>query len=54
MELAGEVAAHPPEAVARIKRMLLEWDGVVERSADEGRGARSSGSAPGPGLPHGE
>ena len=38
LELAAEVAAHPPEAVARLKQMLHRWDGVVERSADEGRG----------------
>ena len=38
LELAAEVAVHPPESVARIKRMLNEWDGVVERSAEEGRG----------------
>jgi enoyl-CoA hydratase len=36
--LAGVVAAHPPEAVARLKRMLLEWDGVEERSRLEGEG----------------
>jgi enoyl-CoA hydratase/carnithine racemase len=38
LDLAAEVAAHPPEAVARLKEMLHRWDGVVERSADEGRG----------------
>jgi enoyl-CoA hydratase/carnithine racemase len=38
LELAAEVASHPPESVARIKRMLHAWDGIVERSADEGRG----------------
>ena len=38
LDLAAEVAAHPPEAVARLKAMLHRWDGVVERSADEGRG----------------
>jgi enoyl-CoA hydratase len=38
LELATEVAGHPPEALAALKRMLLEWDGVVERSAVEGRG----------------
>jgi enoyl-CoA hydratase len=38
LELAAEVAEHPPEAVARLKQMLHRWDGVVERSADEGRG----------------
>jgi enoyl-CoA hydratase/carnithine racemase len=38
LELAGEVAAHPPEAVARLKVMLHEWDDVVGRSAAEGAG----------------
>ncbi len=38
LELAAEVAAHPPEAVARLKNMLHEWDDVVGRSAAEGRG----------------
>jgi len=38
LELAGDVAAHPPEAVARLKRMLHEWDDIVGRSAAEGRG----------------
>lgn len=38
LELAAAVAAHPPEAVARLKRMLHEWDDVVGRSAIEGRG----------------
>ncbi|MDP9188858.1 MAG: enoyl-CoA hydratase/isomerase family protein [Actinomycetota bacterium] len=51
MQLAGEVAAHPPESVARIKRMLLEWDGVGERSAAEGRG-QVEWQRSGPGLPH--
>ncbi len=51
LELAAEVAAHPPEAVARMKRMLLEWDGVVERSAAEGRG-QVEWQRSGPGLPH--
>lgn len=50
LELAAGVAAHPPEAVQRLKRMLHEWDDVEGRSAVEGRGqvewARS-----GPGLP---
>jgi enoyl-CoA hydratase/carnithine racemase len=53
LELAAAVAAHPPEAVARLKRMLHEWDDVEGRSAAEGRGqvewARS-----GPGLPFSE
>lgn len=38
LELAGTVAAHPPEAVARLKRMLHEWDDVEGRSAAEGVG----------------
>jgi 3-hydroxypropionyl-coenzyme A dehydratase len=38
LELAAGVAAHPPEAVARLKRMLHEWDDVEGRSASEGRG----------------
>jgi len=50
LELAVEVAAHPPEAVARLKQMLLSWDGVVERSADEGRG-QVEWQRSGPGLP---
>ncbi len=50
IELATEVASHPPEAVARIKRMLLDWDGVVERSAEEGRG-QVEWQRSGPGLP---
>jgi enoyl-CoA hydratase/carnithine racemase len=47
LELAAEVASHPPEAVARLKAMLHEWDDVVGRSAAEGVGqveqVRSSG-----------
>ena len=51
LELAAEVAAHPPEAVARLKQMLHRWDGVVERSADEGRG-QVEWQRTGPGLPY--
>jgi enoyl-CoA hydratase/carnithine racemase len=51
VELATEVASHPPESVARIKRMLQEWDGVVERSAEEGRG-QVEWQRSGPGLPY--
>jgi enoyl-CoA hydratase/carnithine racemase len=51
--LAAEVAEHPPEAVARLKRMLHRWDRVVERSADEGRG-QVDWQRSGPGLPHRE
>ena len=53
LQLAGQVAANPPEAVARLKRMLHEFDGVEDRSRAEGEGqvdwARS-----GPGLPYRE
>ncbi len=38
LELAAEVAAHPPEAVARLKRMLHQWDDIEGRSAQEGVG----------------
>ena len=51
LELAADVAAHPPEAVARLKQMLHRWDGVVERSADEGRG-QVEWQRSGPGLPY--
>jgi enoyl-CoA hydratase/carnithine racemase len=51
LELASEVAQHPPEAVARLKQMLHRWDGVVERSADEGRG-QVEWQRSGPGLQH--
>jgi len=53
LKLAAEVAAHPPEAVARLKQMLNRWDGVVERSADEGRG-QVEWQRSGPGLPYQE
>ena len=50
LQLAAQVADNPPEAVARLKRMLHELDGVEDRSRSEGEGqvdwARS-----GPGLP---
>jgi len=53
LQLAVQVAEHPPEAVARLKRMLHEWDDVEGRSKLEGDGqvewARS-----GPGLPYRE
>ena len=38
LTLAEQVAANPPDAVAHLKRMLHEWDGVVERSRAEGEG----------------
>lgn len=49
--LATGAAAHPPEAVARLKEMLHEWDGVVERSRAEGEG-QVEWQRTGPGLPH--
>jgi enoyl-CoA hydratase/carnithine racemase len=51
LDLAADVAAHPPESVARLKQMLHRWDGVVERSADEGRG-QVEWERSGPGLPY--
>jgi enoyl-CoA hydratase len=50
LELAAEVAQHPPEAVARLKRMLHEWDGVEARAASEGEG-QVEWQRSGPGLP---
>ena len=50
LELAAEVAAHPPEATAQLKRMLHEWDDIVGRSAQEGRG-QVEWQRTGPGLP---
>jgi enoyl-CoA hydratase len=50
LELAAEVARHPPQAVARLKRMLHEWDGVVKRSRHEGEG-QVEWERSGPGLP---
>jgi enoyl-CoA hydratase/carnithine racemase len=50
LELAAEAAAHPPEAVARLKRMLHEWDDVEGRSRSEGEG-QVEWQRPGPGLP---
>ena len=53
LQLAGQVAQHPPEAVARLKSMLHEWDGVVERSRVEGEG-QVEWQRTGPGLPYRE
>jgi len=50
LALAAEVAAHPPEAVARLKSMLHQWDDVVGRSANEGEG-QVEWQRTGPGLP---
>jgi enoyl-CoA hydratase len=48
--LAAAVAAHPPEAVATLKRMLHQWDDVVGRSRVEGVG-QVEWARTGPGLP---
>jgi len=50
LELAASVASHPPEAVARLKQMLHEWDDVVGRSKVEGVG-QVDWARTGPGLP---
>jgi enoyl-CoA hydratase/carnithine racemase len=50
LELAAVVASNPPEAVARLKRMLHEWDGVEQRSRAEGEG-QVEWQRSGPGLP---
>ena len=50
LQLAAEVAAHPPEGVARLKRMLHEWDDVEGRSRAEGEG-QVEWQRSGPGLP---
>jgi enoyl-CoA hydratase len=51
LNLAAAVADHAPEAVARLKRMLHEWDGVEERSRAEGEG-QIEWQRSGPGLPY--
>jgi enoyl-CoA hydratase len=51
LQLAAQVAAHPPEAVARMKRMLHEWDDVEGRSRAEGIG-QVEWQRTGPGLPY--
>ncbi|HEX9967243.1 MAG TPA: enoyl-CoA hydratase/isomerase family protein [Solirubrobacterales bacterium] len=50
LDLAAKVAAHPPEAVARLKAMLHEWDDVEGRSRAEGVG-QVEWQRSGPGLP---
>jgi enoyl-CoA hydratase/carnithine racemase len=53
LQLAAGVALNPPEMVARLKAMLHEWDGVEDRSRDEGRG-QVKWQRSGRGLPHRE
>jgi enoyl-CoA hydratase/carnithine racemase len=38
IDLAADIAAYPPESVARVKRMLHDWDDVEGRSRHEGEG----------------
>jgi enoyl-CoA hydratase/carnithine racemase len=38
LELAGRIAAHEPESVATLKRLLHQWDDIEGRSAEEGKG----------------
>lgn len=51
LKMAAEIAAHPPESIANLKRLLHGWDGVVERSAREGENQvaflRDGGNFPG-------
>ena len=49
LQLAAHVSMNPPEAVAKLKEMLHEWDGVVERSRVEGEG-QVVWQSEGPGL----
>ncbi|MCB0870177.1 MAG: enoyl-CoA hydratase/isomerase family protein [Solirubrobacterales bacterium] len=49
LELAGRIAAHNPEGVARLKQMLHSWDDIEGRSAEEGRG-QVEWQRSGPGL----
>ncbi|HSI81390.1 MAG TPA: enoyl-CoA hydratase/isomerase family protein [Solirubrobacterales bacterium] len=49
LQLAAQVAAHDPASVARLKRMLHDWDGVEERSRAEGAG-QVAWQRSGPGL----
>ncbi len=50
LQLAAEIAAHPPRGLARLKRMLHEWDDVEGRSRAEGEG-QVRWQRSGPGLP---
>jgi enoyl-CoA hydratase/carnithine racemase len=50
LEMAAQVAAHPPEGVARLKQMLHAWDDIEGRSRSEGEG-QVEWQRSGPGLP---
>ena len=51
LQLAGQVAQNPPEAVAKLKRMLHDWDDVEGRTKAEGEG-QVEWQKSGPGLPY--
>jgi enoyl-CoA hydratase len=51
LELAAEIAAHPPEALGWVKRMLHLHDGIEDRSRQEGKG-QVYWQRHGPGLPY--
>jgi len=51
LQLAAGVASNPPEAVARLKAMLHEWDRVEDRSREEGLG-QVEWQRSGPRLPY--
>jgi len=53
LELAAGVAANDPEMLVRLKSILHEWDGVVERSREEGVG-QIEWQRSGRGLPYTE
>ncbi len=52
VQLAKDAAKNDPEGLIQLKQMLHEHDGVVERSAGEGRG-QVEWQRSGPGLPYG-
>ena len=49
LQLAAQISDHPPESVTRIKAMLHQWDGVEDRSRQEGVG-QVEWQSEGPGL----
>ena len=49
LQLAAQLAVHPPESVARIKAMLHGWDDIEGRSRAEGEG-QVAWQTDGPGL----
>jgi enoyl-CoA hydratase/carnithine racemase len=53
LTLAAQITENPPDAVALLKRMLHDWDGVEDRSRSEGEG-QVEWERSGPGLPYRE